>query len=148
MSMTREPSIDEREWQAQERGMHAAQGDDADLASTADFRTARYRVVAQALRSTPVSRPPVDFASSVARLAVARRDAGLEHVLSHMLLVVFAISSLVVVALYGWQWWQSVHQAFGGDALAWLMAGTGCLVVSWVFGQLRIKNFSELEMAR
>ena len=149
MSMTREPSIDECEWQAQERGMHAAQGDDADVAGIADLRTAHYRVVAQALRSTPVSQPPADFASSIARLAVTRSDAGLERVLSQILLVVFAISSLSVVALYGGRWWQSVHQAFGGDTLAWLLAGMGCLVVSWVFGQLRsIGDDSGLEAAR
>ena len=58
-------------------------------------------------------------------------------------------TSLVVVALYGGRWWQSVHQAFGGDALAWLLAGMGCLVVSWLFGQLRsIRDDSELEAAR
>lgn len=149
MSMTRESSIDEREWQAQERGMRAAHGDDAGVAGIADLRTAHYRVVAQALRSTPGTQPPADFASSVARLAVTRSDAGLERVLSQILLVVFAISSLVVVALYGGRWWQSVHQAFGGDTLAWLLAGMGCLVVSWVFGQLRsIRDDSDLEAAR
>lgn len=146
MSMTKEPSIDEREWQAQERGMRAAQGDDAD---TADFPTAPYRVVAQALRSTPCSQPPVDFASSVARLAASRSDAGIERMLSQMLLAVFAISALVVVGLYAGRWWQSVHQAFGDDTLAWLLAGTGCLVVSWMFGQLRsIRSDSDLEVAR
>lgn len=146
MSMTREPLIDEREWQAQERGMHAAQGDDTGVA---DSRTAHYRVVAQALRSTPVSQPPVDFASNVARLAVTRSDAALERMLSKILSVVFAISSLLVIALYGGRWWQSVHQAFGGDALAWPLAGVGCLAVSWVFGQLRaIRDDSGLEAAR
>lgn len=146
MSMTREPSIDEREWQAQERGMRAAQGDDADAA---DFPTAHYRVVAQALRSTPCSQPPVDFASSVARLAASRSDAGIERMLSQMLLAVFAISVLVVVALYAGRWWQSVDQAFGDDTLAWLLAGMGCLVVSWAFGQLRsIRDDSDLEAAR
>lgn len=144
MSMTREPSIDEREWQAQERVMRAAHDDDV-----ADSRTAHYRVVAQALRSTPGSQPPADFACSVARLAVTRSDAALESMLSRILMVVFAISSLVVVALYGGRWWQAVHQAFGGDTLAWLLAGMGCLVVSWVFDQLRsIMNGSDLEAAR
>lgn len=146
MSKTREPSIDEREWQAQERGMRAARGDDAGVA---DSLTAHYRVVARALQSTPGSQPPVDFASSVAQLAVTRSEPGLERMLSQILLVVFALSSLVVVALYGGRWWQSVHQAFGGDTLAWLLAGTGCLVVSWVFGQVRsIRDDSDLEAAR
>ena len=146
MSMPREPSIDEREWQAQERGMHAAQGDDAGVA---DLRTAHYHVVANALRSAPGNQPPAGFASSVARLAGTRSDAALERMLSQILLVVFAISSLVVVALYGGRWWQSVHQAFGGDALAWLLAGMGCLVVSWLFGQLRsIRDDGDLEAAR
>lgn len=149
MSITREPPIDEREWQAQERGMRAAQGDDADVAGTADLPTAHYRVVAQALQSTPGSQPPADFASSVAGLAVTRSEAVFERTLSKILLVVFAISSLVVVALYAGRWWQSVHQAFDGDALAWLLAGIGCLVVSWVFGQLRsIRDGGDWEAAR
>ncbi|MGH8078812.1 MAG: hypothetical protein ACREPE_16045 [Lysobacter sp.] len=146
MNMTREPPIDEREWQAQERGMRAAHGDDTDVA---DFRTAHYRVVAQALRSTPRSQPPADFASSVARLAVTRSDAGLERTLSQILLVVFAISSLMVIALYGGRWWQSIHQAVGDDTLAWLLAGMGCLILSWLFDQLRfIGHDSDLEAAR
>lgn len=146
MSMTREPPIDEREWQAQERGMRAAPGDDTDVA---DSRTVHYRVVAQALRSTPCSQPPADFASSVARLALTHGDAGLERTLSKILLVVFAVSSLVVVALYGGRWWQSVHQAVGDNALAWLLVGMVCLVLSWVFGQLRIlREDNEWEAAR
>lgn len=146
MSMNREPPIDELEWQAQERGMRATHGD-AEVA--ADLPTAHYRVVAQALRSTPCSQPPVDFASSVARLAAIRSDAGIERTMSQMLLAVFAISALVVVALYGERWWQSVDQAVGNDTLAWLLAGMGCLAVSWVFGQLRsIRDGTDLEAAR
>ena len=140
MSMTREPSMDEREWQSQERGMRAARGHnvgDGDEADIADLQTAHYRVVAQALRSTPNSQPPTNFASSVARLALTRSDAGFERMLAQILLIVSGFSSLVAGALYGGQWWQSVHQAFGGDSRAWLMAGMGCLAVSWVFHQLR-----------
>lgn len=151
MIMTREPSIDEIEWQAQECGMHAAHDDDAGMAQACmtDDRTVRYRAVAQALRSAPCSRPPADFAGSIARLAIARSDAGLERALSRILAVVFALSSLVAVALYGGRWWQAVHQAFGGDALAWLLTGMGCLVVSWMFGELRsIRSHRDLEAAR
>lgn len=149
MSPTPEPPIDEREWQAQERGMRTADGDDADVAGKADVRTAHYRVVAQALQCAPGNQPPTDFASSVARLAVTRRDAGLERMVSRLLLFVFAVSSLVVVALYGGRWWQPVHLALGDDTLAWLLAGMVCLAVSWVFGQLRsIRDGTDLEAAR
>ncbi len=149
MSMTRQPPFDEREWQAQECGMRAAHDDDGDVAGTADLRTAHYRVVAQALRSTPSSQPPADFASSVARLAVTRRDAGLEHVMAQILLGAFAFSSLVVVVLYAGRWWQSIHQAFGGDTLAWVLAGMGCIAASWVFGQWRsIRDGGDFDTAR
>lgn len=143
MSMTREPPIDEREWQAQERGMRAARGqasaetDTSNTAGTADMPTAHYRAVAHALRTAPGSEPPIDFAISVAGLATPRSDAGLERTLSRILLAVFAVSSLVVLALYAPRGWQSVRQAFDGDGLAWLLAGIGCLLVSWVFAQLR-----------
>lgn len=147
MSMTGKPVLDEREWQAQERGMRAAQRDDT---SATDPQVANYRVVAQALRSAPHSQPPADFAAAVARLAAARSDAGLERVLSRMLLAVFVVSSVVVTALYGGRWWQSVHQTLGGDALAWLLAGMGCLAVSWLLGQLRpiAGDSGDLEAAR
>ncbi|MGH8078103.1 MAG: hypothetical protein ACREPE_12365, partial [Lysobacter sp.] len=95
--------------------------------------------------STPGNQPPADVASSVARLAVTRSDAGLERMLSQILLGVFAISSIVVVALYGRRWWQSVLEAIGGDTIAWLVAGAGCLMVSWMFGHFRaIRDASDL----
>lgn len=139
MSITTTPSIDEREWQAQEDGMRAAHGDaPAETGSSTDLpAAANYRLVAQALRSSPANQPPADFADDVAQLAAVRSDAGFEHLLSQVLVLAFTVSLLVVAALYGQRWWQLVHQALGGDALAWLLPSLVCLGVSWVVGQLQ-----------
>jgi Na+/alanine symporter len=131
MSTTRESSIDEREWQAQERGMRSTHDNALE-----DSLTQHYRVVANALYSSLRSQPPDNFASTVAQLAATRSNRGLERMLLQMLLIVFAISSIIVFVLYGGRWWQSLHQTFASDALAWLLASMSCLLVSWVFGQL------------
>lgn len=136
MSMAREPSIDECEWQAQERGMHVVLD-----ARPEDSMTQHYRVVAYALQSTPRSQPPDSFASTVAQLAVTRSNAKLEYILFEILLIIFAISLLVVLALYSGRLLLSLNQAFGSDAFAWLLAGMGCLAVSWIFGQLHCLDF-------
>ncbi|HRO26873.1 MAG TPA: sulfatase-like hydrolase/transferase [Luteimonas sp.] len=51
--------VDERDWLAQERALPDPSGDRRDA------------VLARALRTMPVSRPPADFAAEVARLAAA-----------------------------------------------------------------------------
>lgn len=128
MSMTDRPGFDESEWQAQERGMRAAPGGDA---GGMDAATAHYRVVAGALRSLPLGEPPVDFAAGVAG-RIARHDAGLERAMARILSVVLVVASIVVGVRYGGPWLQSLHQGFGGEASGWMLAGMGCVVLSWI----------------
>lgn len=128
MSSTNEPRIDPNEWEAQERGLRAALGQRAD---GLDATAASYRLVAEAVRSMPRTQPPADFAADVVQ-RVARHEAGLERLLSRVLLVVFLIACVFVTVHYGEPWWQALHQAVDGDALGWLLAGVGCLGVSWL----------------
>ena len=127
MSRKHETPIDPREWEAQERGMRAALG--RDLPGT-DAVTANYRIVAEALAAMPRTDPPPGFAADVAG-RVARDAAGLERVLSWVLLFVFLIAMVVVAAQYGPPWWQSLRGAFSADAMTWMLAGLGCVVASW-----------------
>ena len=133
MSIARESSIDEREWQAQESGMGALPHD-----SVVDSLEEQYRIVAKALESHPRRQVPDDFASNVAQLVMARSISELERerVLFQLLLIAIGISSLIVVVLYAGQWWQSLHSAFSSHAVGWLLASMSCLAVSWAFAQL------------
>jgi hypothetical protein len=138
VSMTeRSPSdgipIDEAEWQAQERGMHAALEGDLD---PSDATSAGYRAVAQALRSAPRSQPPIDFAATLAE-RVVRRDAGMERALSRALLVALMATLIVSAMRYGGRAWHSLQQAFGDVGLGWILAGVGCLALSWLGSRLR-----------
>ncbi|MCW4454385.1 hypothetical protein OK348_06210 [Flavobacterium sp. MXW15] len=128
MSMTHKSPIDENEWQAQERGMRAAR--DHAPAGT-DAATADYRIVAEALMSAPRSAPPADFATGVAG-HIARHDAGIERLLSRILLAAFLLVSIVAGVLYGDHAWQSLQQALGGEVVEWMLAGAGCVVLSWI----------------
>ncbi len=128
MNTTDEPLIAPGEWEAQERGMRAASGRDA---GGMDRAAANYRVVAGAVMSVPRSGPPQDFAADVVK-RVARHEAGLERLLSRMLLVAFLIACVIVGVHYGEPWWRALHQAFHGDALGWVLAGMGCVAVSWL----------------
>jgi len=131
MNTTNQPIIDECEWEAQERGMRAAAGDGPD---GMDPAAATYRVVAEALATLPRSEPPADFAAGVSR-QIARSDAGLERPLSRILLVVFVMALALVGVLFGEPAWQLLRQALGGDAQGWLLAGMGCLALSWLGGR-------------
>jgi hypothetical protein len=131
VNTTNQPTIDEREWEAQECGMRAAAGDGPD---SMDPAAATYRVVAEALATLPRREPPADFAAGVAK-QIARSDAGLERPLSRILLVVFVMALAIVGVLFGEPAWQLLRQALDGDALGWLLAGTGCLALSWMGGR-------------
>ncbi|WP_448097558.1 hypothetical protein [Luteibacter yeojuensis] len=123
---------DEREWEAQERGMRAARGEGpADL----DPLALNYRKVASAVISHPVGAPPGDF---VARAAahVARHEGGIERPLSRVLLAVFAVALVAAAVIYGAPYWQ-VFQQPGEPASGWVLAGLACVVLSWVSRQLR-----------
>lgn len=132
MSATGEPRIEQDEWEAQERGMRMAPGREEGL----DPAAAKYRLVAEALRTMPRSGPPEDLAADIVK-RVARREAGLERLLSRMLLVIFLIATVIVGVRYGETWWEAVRRALSGDALAWLLAGVGCMALSWLGSRLR-----------
>lgn len=136
MSANAPPDIDANEWASQERGMRAASGADEqrrDL-SGVDAAATSYSAIAEALISQLRSEPPGDFAAGVVA-AIARRDAGIETLLSRKLLAVFGLASIIVLAVYGSRCWQLLDQEIGSDATEWLLAGTVCLALSWVCGQ-------------
>lgn len=112
--------------------MRAARGHGTDAS---DPTTDSYRRVAMAVTSAPHREPPADFAAGV-MLQIARREAGIERVLFRSLLLVLAAAAVIVTALYGDQWWQAMQGASTADALPWVMAGTACVVLSWMIGQL------------
>ncbi|MEG3191239.1 hypothetical protein [Lysobacter sp. D1-1-M9] len=126
------PPIDDHEWETQERGMRAARGPGKD---PMDPAAESYRRVALAVIRAPRREPPADFVAGVVE-QVARREAGIERALFRGLLLVLAAASVIVTALYGGQWWRAVQQASAGGALPWIMAGTGCVTLSWMIGQL------------
>lgn len=132
MNATNEPAIDEREWSAQETGMRAVYGRDTGEFSAA---AADYRIVAEALRSAPRSQPPDDFAAGVAA-RIDRQNAGVERVVSRILVTVFMATSIAATVRYGSQAWQPLRQSLGDDALAWILIGMGCLVLTWLCRQL------------
>ena len=100
-------------------------------------------LLARALRTQPLSQPPADFAAAVARMArqasplAAREEPKLDRVLLNLLVAVFAVSAVVVVALYGSTWLAMSGEAIGRNATQWLLAGSACLGLSWAFGGAR-----------
>lgn len=133
MSNTDQSRIDEHEWDLQERGLRAARNAGAP---EADSATESYRRVAAALACMHGSEPPPDFTSAV-MMQIARQNAGIERALFRGLSVVLAASALVATALYGEQWLQAVQATSTDGPLQWVWAGTGCVVLSWMIGQLR-----------
>jgi len=133
--------VDEREWQAQERALREIRsGMGPRDASTGGDETlvARYRRVAQALRVPPPSGLHAGFAAEVARLAgQAAPDTGIERGLLRALASAMALSSAVVVAAYGVQWWRALVHLLGSDALGWTLAAAACAAMSWSFEWLR-----------
>lgn len=127
--------VDEQRWQAQEK---ARRGDrDADAL---DLRIAR------ALRRAPSVDLPVDFAAQVAALArvqaasaIVTEQSLLEQCLLRGLVIVFALSSAVVVAWFGRGWIADLAEVLpgGGDAVAWSAVAALCLLGNWGFGLLR-----------
>jgi len=145
--------IDEREWLAQERAANEARAaaDRGDAVAAADpIAVARYRHLARALRVPPGPGLPATFAADVARLAAARpapQRAGFEPVLLRALLLAMALSSAVVVAVYGVQWWRASAQLLGIDALGWTLAAAACAAMSWSFEWLRRRRGDEADAA-
>ena len=133
MNSSKDTPLDEHEWEVQERAMRAAHDQrepDSDPAAES------YRRVADALRSSPHGQPPADFASAMAR-HIAQQNAGIERVLFRGLFLTLAASSVIVTALYGGRWWQVLQGVSGDGAPQWVLAGTGCIALSWMINQLR-----------
>jgi hypothetical protein len=127
-------SKEARDWAAQERALSPDAPDRHDA------------LLVQALRSMPLTQPPIDFAVEVARLArirmpehaAATRDDGrIERVLQHGLLGALVVAALAVLALYGGQWLALADQAFGAGAVMWTLACAACAALSWSLGWMR-----------
>ena len=122
--------VSEQEWRAQEQALSAP-------ARRADV------LLARALRTTPVPQPPPGFAAEVAALAAARPraatadDGRVERALLHGLLAVLAMSTLVVLAWFGGQWWDLARGALGAQAVQLSLLGAACLLLSWLPGAAR-----------
>lgn len=133
MNSKKEPLVDDREWETQERGMRTARDRET---GAMDPSAESYRRVAMALSNAPRCEPPADFASSIVE-QIALRDAGIDRALFRSLFLVLAASSVIVTALYGGQWWQAMQEMLTGGALQWVLPGTGCVALSWMISQLR-----------
>ena len=132
MPMTGNTPVNNAEWQAQERGLHAARDHDA---GRLDDTAANYRVIARALQSSPRSQPPADFAAGVAK-RVAAHEAGFEQLLTRVLLAVFLVASLIVGAVYGQHWWHALNHELDHGVSGWVLAAIGCVSLSWLFSRI------------
>ena len=137
-----EGSIDEHEWQAQERALREERA--GAIAAGDDPLLARYRQVARALRRPLSDAPPADFARSVAlRMATAHAapDMRLEQQLLRALSLLLAVSAIAAMALYGSEWLRAFAAVLPslavGTALNWALALAACLGLSWSFERLR-----------
>jgi hypothetical protein len=138
----REPwTVDEREWQAQERAMRAERSPtqrDADNADNA--QAASYRAIDRALRVPPLSPLPPDFAADVARCAQAAHDAGadrVERILTHALIALLGLSVGVISVIYGAQWLPALETAMPDSGGAWLSLVAACAGMHWTMERWR-----------
>ncbi|MGN6513854.1 MAG: hypothetical protein ACTHKZ_09855 [Lysobacteraceae bacterium] len=133
-------SIDEHEWQLQERALReerdgAPRGEDPALA--------QYRQVARALRAPLAEALPAGFAAQVAARAQARAraDGRLEQVATQLLLAALAFAGVVTAMLYGGEWWRASRALLpatqGGLLVQWGLAVAGCLGLSWMADLVR-----------
>lgn len=109
--------VAERDWRAQEQAL-ASPGHRADA------------LLAQALRSQPVSQPPAALAATAPLLPPV--DAGLERGLLNGLLAILALSTVGALGYFGGQWWSLASQTLGAGAAQWALLGAGCLLLSWL----------------
>ena len=132
----------EREWQAQERALHAEH--DGIAPAGADARERRYRLIARALREPLPDALPADFARHVAALAAdpptrapaARMTA--DAILIGALMACFGVAAGVVVALYGQAWLPAFHAILPSNTpavLRWPLALVACMGLSWLLAQ-------------
>lgn len=133
MNKEQQHPFDEAEWAAQERAMHDARN--SKTPATADPVEASYRRIATALMDAPQTEPPTDFAATVARQA-DRPDSAGERRLLAILVLVFAVSAALVSAAHAGTWWLLMREALAGADPQWLLAGFGCMALSWLLRQL------------
>ena len=126
-------TVDEREWQAQERAMRAGRRapslDDDD-----DVQAASYRAIGRALRAPPMAPLPAHFAADVARCAQAAHDAGaerVERILTHALIAMLGLSAGVICMIYGAQWLPAFETAMPDGGGAWLALVAACAGMHW-----------------
>ena len=139
-------TIDEREWQAQERALRDAR----DGVPSTDPLALRYRTVADALRAPVPGVLPADFAAQVAQRAEAyarppelvrsAQSGGLERSLLRGAVGVLGLGSAVVVALWGPTWIAPIASFLHLDsavAVNWALALGACVGATWLTDQLR-----------
>jgi hypothetical protein len=139
----REPrTVDEREWQAQERAMRSGPSAtplDADDAQAA----ASWRAIDRALRAPPLPPLPPDFAADVARRARAAHDAGAERVerfLTHALIAMLGLSAGVICMLYGARWLPALETAMPDGGGTWLALVAACAGMHWTMERWRARH--------
>jgi hypothetical protein len=140
-----DPSLDdarEREWQAQERALHAER---LGLDPTGDNARVRlYRVLARTLREPMPETLPDDFAQQVAaRVAplppmTAPGSSRFEPILLAILAGILLLAAGVVLASEEQTWLPAISatlRAVGPHDLRWPLAFVGCLGLSWLLSQ-------------
>jgi hypothetical protein len=128
MSTDRKGPIDEREWDAQERGMHAARRAPID---PLDTESEAYRRLAEIMDSAPIPGPPANFAASVVA-QVARQEEGFERLLWRGLVGAFAVATVSVLLIFGEDYFRLVSPVLGPGMPNLLLIGGGCAVLSWM----------------
>ena len=131
----RDETIDEREWQAQERALRAER---LHLSGEAD---PGYRRIAAALRTAPDVALPPDFARRMAqRVGAATLDLRMERRLLLACCAVLAVAVPTVLAVYGASGIEvaaAVFPSLSQAAPAWLLAVVACVAVNGLMEPLR-----------
>lgn len=123
----------EREWQAQERAMHAARTGET---APDDARTHAYRQIDAALRADEAIALPADFAERLAAkagpvpTAATSPETGFEKQLTRLLLAALVIAGLVVAVLEGGSWFHTDPAAWSVAGNPWVLALLACLGAS------------------
>jgi hypothetical protein len=133
-----------REWELQERALHAERRGDAP---SDDPRVMQYRLVARALRQPLFDPMPADFARHVAtrlQFSMDAADERFEIWLQRGLVALFAIASVGTLLYFGNDWWNELalaaRQSFNLEFIAvgsWTIPLAACLGVSWLVGRWR-----------
>ncbi|MGA0586438.1 hypothetical protein ACO2Q2_04785 [Dyella sp. KRB-257] len=123
----------EREWQAQERAVHAARTGEP---AADDARTRAYRQIDAALRADDAIGLPADFADQLATkagpvpTAAIAPETGFEKQLTCLLLAALVIAGLVFAVLEGGSWFSADPAAWSVAGNPWVLALLACLGAS------------------